>query len=226
MNTITPVIGYQAIYDFIEYLQSVAPEDIADDLTPSDADFSRDTVLQAGLFHATAMQDAAEIEDIAFRLSELAEFLPSIAKTAWYPIAREGGSCRDFEPFEDEITRTWESHCAAVASSACHLLFNDVPTLFEFHSKLAAGNRTRDLRTPRRYMPSWVKKAVYHRDRGICHWCSKSVGAYDKETQFDHMIPLAAFGVNDVSNIVLSCGSCNRRKSKKARRVHRQIFHW
>lgn len=64
-------------------------------------------------------------------------------------------------------------------------------------------------------VPSWVKRAIYFRDRGMCVACSADLSgilAIGPEENYDHMVPLAAGGLNDVSNIQLLCRDCNSRK--------------
>lgn len=67
-------------------------------------------------------------------------------------------------------------------------------------------------------IPRWVQRAVLHRDRGMCVSCNKdlsgqiSVGGIGN---FDHIIPLAKGGINDVTNIQLLCEKCNKTKQSK-----------
>lgn len=53
-------------------------------------------------------------------------------------------------------------------------------------------------------------QARYDEQRGLCYWCG-----IDISTGFerDHVIPLSKGGVNEISNIVCACKSCNRSKS-------------
>ncbi len=65
-------------------------------------------------------------------------------------------------------------------------------------------------------IPKWVQRAVLHRDRGMCVSCHKDLSGQINigETEnFDHIIPLAQGGINDVTNIQLLCESCNKSKS-------------
>jgi hypothetical protein len=67
-------------------------------------------------------------------------------------------------------------------------------------------------------IPEWVKKAVYHRDRGCCTYCHRDLSGLiniSSEEHFDHIVPLAEGGINDVTNIQLLCAECNLRKGKK-----------
>lgn len=67
-------------------------------------------------------------------------------------------------------------------------------------------------------IPMWVKRAVFYRDRGMCSLCQKDLSGIlstQPDSQYDHMIPLAEGGMNDVTNIQLLCQSCNGEKSGK-----------
>ncbi len=61
-----------------------------------------------------------------------------------------------------------------------------------------------------RYVPAYVKQAVWARDGGHCVACGSSV-----DLQYDHDIPFSRGGANSVENIRLLCEDCNRKKSDK-----------
>ncbi|WP_418789557.1 HNH endonuclease [Paenarthrobacter ilicis] len=60
----------------------------------------------------------------------------------------------------------------------------------------------------RRAIPDDVKQYVWTRDEGQCRACG-STG----ELQYDHVIPISKGGSNNVENLQILCGPCNRRKS-------------
>lgn len=67
-------------------------------------------------------------------------------------------------------------------------------------------------------IPQWVQRAIFFRDRGRCVYCLADLSGLLSllaEENFDHIIPLAQFGSNDVSNIQLCCRTCNSKKLKK-----------
>lgn len=64
-------------------------------------------------------------------------------------------------------------------------------------------------------IPGWVKRAVFYRDRGLCAICHRDLsGVLNIFTaeHYDHIVPLARGGLNDVSNIQLLCEGCNLKK--------------
>jgi hypothetical protein len=76
-------------------------------------------------------------------------------------------------------------------------------------------------RIKRKSIPSWVKNAVFHRDKGRCVYCNTDLtGIINHLTakNFDHIVPLDIFGTNDPCNIQLTCETCNKSKSNKSNR--------
>jgi 5-methylcytosine-specific restriction endonuclease McrA len=66
-------------------------------------------------------------------------------------------------------------------------------------------------------IPEWVKRVIRHRDKGRCVFCGKDVvGIYETQDsrleQFDHIVPLNEHGINDFTNMQLTCYGCNREK--------------
>jgi hypothetical protein len=65
------------------------------------------------------------------------------------------------------------------------------------------------------HFPGWVQRAVYFRDRGMCVICHKDLSgivAIGCQENYDHIVPLASGGLNDVTNIQLLCRECNISK--------------
>jgi len=70
----------------------------------------------------------------------------------------------------------------------------------------------------RAHIPEWVRRAVFFRDRGMCAACNKDLSGLvtvNNPKHFDHIIPLANGGINDVTNIQLLCETCNLIKGRK-----------
>jgi 5-methylcytosine-specific restriction endonuclease McrA len=58
----------------------------------------------------------------------------------------------------------------------------------------------------------WQLDDIYKAQHGCCHWCGEFVGL---TFEIDHVIPLSRGGVDDPSNIVVCCKTCNRSKGYK-----------
>lgn len=78
-------------------------------------------------------------------------------------------------------------------------------------------------------IPEWVRNAVFFRDRGICVLCHSDLTGLvniHSESNFDHIVPLARGGMNDVTNIQLLCGGCNKRKSAGSPATSAEVEAW
>lgn len=106
-----------------------------------------------------------------------------------------------------------------------HVLFNDIGFLQNFNSLCSryiessgfgAELRTRKGCLKRVAIPVWARRAIFHRDKGECRACKRSLATIINrlETErYDHIVPLACFGANDVTNLQLLCEPCNLAKS-------------
>jgi len=78
-------------------------------------------------------------------------------------------------------------------------------------------------------IPMWVKKAVYHRDRGHCVFCNRDltglVSIFNNK-HFDHIVPLSEGGINDITNIQLLCETCNTGKGNRSTKSSKQYERW
>lgn len=112
-----------------------------------------------------------------------------------------------------------------------HILFADLIFLQRFNALCAgyieqsgfgADYRTSAGTLRRVNIPVWARRAVFHRDRGECRSCKRSLAAIINrlETErYDHIMPLARFGPNDVTNLQLLCEPCNSAKSSRREAV-------
>lgn len=65
--------------------------------------------------------------------------------------------------------------------------------------------------------PVWAQRAVFFRDRGRCVMCDKDLSGLSNLANvenYDHIVPLALFGLNDISNLQLLCVECNQLEKK------------
>lgn len=114
-----------------------------------------------------------------------------------------------------------------VSDATFQLLFSDLPFLAAFHERVASlvddyprsGWETmfRGSGALRRasHLPTWLRKAVFFRDRGRCRRCERdltgTVSTYS-DVHLDHLRPLAQSGTNDATNFQLLCAECNLAK--------------
>jgi hypothetical protein len=112
-----------------------------------------------------------------------------------------------------------------ITDEVFHVLFGDVAFLQAFNrlcagyieqSGFGAQYLTRGGTLKRVAIPVWAKRAIFHRDKGECRACKRSLAAIinrlDTE-RYDHIVPLASYGANDVTNLQLLCEPCNLRKA-------------
>jgi len=61
--------------------------------------------------------------------------------------------------------------------------------------------------------PKFSRRSILLRDRFCCQYCGKRFPAND--LTFDHLIPRAAGGKTEWTNIVMACEPCNSKKADK-----------
>jgi hypothetical protein len=85
----------------------------------------------------------------------------------------------------------------------------------EQNNKLLTVNSDGETVLRRVEPPQWAKRAVFFRDQGYCCGFGRNLEnsrSPINRAQYDHIVPLAAGGLNDVSNLQLMCESCNNEK--------------
>ncbi|GAA2062869.1 hypothetical protein GCM10009839_87610 [Catenulispora yoronensis] len=81
----------------------------------------------------------------------------------------------------------------------------------------------------RKSPPEWARRAVFFRDRGCCVACHRDLTgllSLLSKKNFDHMVPLAQGGLNDITNLQLLCDKCNLEKSDKTVATSSQYQLW
>lgn len=122
-----------------------------------------------------------------------------------------------------------------------HLLFGNRAFLRKFNVAVANWIRNHEIAVPveflndngtikRAFMPKWVRDAVFFRDHGRCVFCHADLSgllSLDQLDQFDHIVPLAAGGINDPTNVQLLCEACNLKKGDVGSKTgHRYPAWW
>lgn len=164
--------------------------------------------------------------------------IPCTGFRAW--LREQGVSLNDLS--EDHIAEyhrelydigTLEALIEQMAAEVFHVLFGNRALLQNLHLYIASIVRITDVesvdarhraqltakgRVRRVAIPQWARRAVFYRDRGLCTRCHGDLSGLvstQPENNFDHIVPLAEGGINDVTNLQLLCGTCNRGKSQR-----------
>jgi HNH endonuclease len=133
----------------------------------------------------------------------------------------------DAEAFWDFVSESDAFHAAMdeLADEVFHVLFNDVGFLHRFNRLCADyienSGFGENLKTARGTLkrvriPVWARRAVFYRDKGECRSCKRSLAALINQLEterYDHIVPLACFGPNDLTNLQLLCEPCNLKKA-------------
>lgn len=143
---------------------------------------------------------------------------------------------RCWEHFEEtRLSQDYEDLLHRVADEVFFVMFTNRATLQQLHRYLS-GHVVSDYdadyirtefpeiqryytesgRLRRTVIPKWARRAIFFRDRGICTTCRKDLSGLlntMSRENFDHIVPLARGGLNDVTNLQLLCESCNKSKS-------------
>lgn len=154
-------------------------------------------------------------------------FLREFLRT--YEVEVPAETLDDEDTFADFISECDRFHDAIdeITDEVFHILFNDVEFLQKFNDLCAdyiEGSgfgqefTTRSGTLKRAPIPKWVRRAIFYRDKGECRSCKRSLTAIitrlDTE-RYDHIVPLARYGANDLTNLQLLCEPCNTKKAAK-----------
>ena len=124
-----------------------------------------------------------------------------------------------------------------ISDEIVHILFDNMDFLVRFNQRMSEivennniendynnkinfpKDRMKKDGTIRRcYIPKWVEMAVFYRDYGHCVFCGcdlTSTISTLNNSNYDHIVPLHKFGINDPCNIQLCCERCNKKKGGK-----------
>ncbi|VUZ28879.1 Uncharacterised protein [uncultured Comamonas sp.] len=83
----------------------------------------------------------------------------------------------------------------------------------DFDRSLLASNGTLARVRP----PRWAQRAVFFRDRGRCVLCDSDLTglmSIENVENYDHIVPLSRWGINDITNLQLLCAPCNQRDKR------------
>jgi hypothetical protein len=63
------------------------------------------------------------------------------------------------------------------------------------------------------HVPMPTKSGVYHRDRGVCAYCGRTITL--AEATLDHVVPQSMNGPDTWDNLVTACRRCNEKKANR-----------
>ncbi len=164
-------------------------------------------------------------EDTYFELEMLMDYYGVEYKDLKYRYIDDDG-----EYASELYERYLEQLFGVVVEDAFTVLFNDKNFLYEFNEQLSeviSQCKVKDYPSFMQkdgvikrcsYFPVWLKRAVFHRDKGRCQICGTDLTKIlnlDNSENYDHIIPLKLSGVNDPTNIQLTCEHCNKSKGAK-----------
>lgn len=89
----------------------------------------------------------------------------------------------------------------------------DWDSVEELDRSLLASNGTLTRVRP----PRWAQRAVFFRDRGQCVLCGKDLTglvSIENVENYDHIVPLARWGLNEITNLQLLCVPCNQYEKR------------
>ena len=146
----------------------------------------------------------------------------------------------EYHPLQDSTIYDWfqakkvllKKLFEIISEEVVHVLFNNKQFLAKFNTlvrnvirdeddtyknimKWPENSKNVDGTLKRHEIPIWVKRAVYHRDKGHCVFCNCDltwIVNILRQKNFDHIVPLKDYGTNDPCNIQLTCESCNKSK--------------
>jgi 5-methylcytosine-specific restriction endonuclease McrA len=153
-------------------------------------------------------------------------------KVKWVESTKVADACYDYF-LELKLTEDYDRLLVQIGEEVFHTIFpnrrllarlNEVLAVYASEhgpdsladlpevARLFSGKGRLKRVTPR----PWVRRAVFFRDRGYCALCGADLsGLLDSlpARHFDHIVPLALGGLNDISNLQLLCQPCNSWKS-------------
>lgn len=139
-----------------------------------------------------------------------------------------------FEQYLEQFVELFDK----MADDAFYILFNDRIFLHKFNNLII--ETIKELEFPKEYLtkkwtikreriPSWLKKAVFHRDKWRCVFCNTDLTNLIntlESSNYDHIVPLDLFGTNDPCNIQLTCEYCNKFKRNKHSNTSSTYIPW
>lgn len=230
MAFIQPFPKYSALHCFIEFIINII---IDDEISNIKLDIRQDQLSSRSDFMNDVLERAGELHPSILPINEALTYY-GIEHTPFQDWLKERG--RDFlEARDNDVSEYYDDlrlegefdvMLEKAVQEAFFVLFQNRELLLLFNQMMARQISDIDLGDEgvfasagvlrRVTIPTWVKRAAYYRDRGLCTICHRDLSGelnISNREHFDHIVPLAQGGLNDVSNIQLLCQNCNLKKS-------------
>ncbi|MGE1001455.1 HNH endonuclease [Ralstonia pseudosolanacearum] len=155
------------------------------------------------------------------------EFLKDKGKTL------KGANADDIYEYMNEvwISAAYENLMKQTVNEVFHVLFQNRELMMRFNcyisgilenARCGQVDLDRSLLAPNGTLarvrpPKWAQRAVFFRDRGRCVLCDRDLTglmSIDNVENYDHIVPLSRWGINDISNLQLLCAPCNQRDKR------------
>ena len=228
---------YNSIYELADLIDGSIKAEVAfwnyneEYFIETSSKFSKDTLLHLYIvitainFYRRDFRKSPEIYEDEEDLEKWYSLFQTYSVEFIKPNLKNNQSPEDWLESESEA---FFSLFEKMADEVFYILFANRDLLLKFNSLVAdtveETQFPRDLITKkgtirRVAIPQWVKKAVYHREKGRCVFCNSDLTGIINifnTSNYDHIIPLDLFGANDPCNIQLSCEKCNKSKNNKA----------
>jgi hypothetical protein len=173
------------------------------------------------------------LDELRTLVREIGELYASDEAGYWRQLERTGRRklIAKFKALSTEqrepLNQMREAYACEVADRILHdrqLCFFIAQTVMDIGFDGETVNGLRSLWVNREAWPERVKTIILARDRGRCAACGTDM-AQDlrAEKHFDHMIPIARGGCNDLVNLQLLCSACNLRKSDNSSEVMNSV---
>jgi hypothetical protein len=225
-----PFRPHSAFHGFIAYVvETIAHHDFSDvDLAQCQRDLAAFARVPAAL--EDLKPDLLSIEE-AFAVHDI-EYYPFRHRLAERRRTFASATQDDLDEYLEEtwLGEAWERLLEQFTAEVFLILFQNRSLLLLFNDMMSDHVRSTcisELDEPYRSrfredgvlkrapIPKWVRRAVYFRDRGRCVLCRADLSgtlSLRSVEHFDHIVPLARGGLNDVSNLQLLCSKCNLKK--------------
>ncbi|MCG3754773.1 HNH endonuclease [Amycolatopsis sp. Poz14] len=166
---------------------------------------------------------------------DMVEIRPKVSE--WRESSKVADACYEYMLNDLRLSQIYHDLLARIADEVFHVVFinrvlmarlNEIismkvreigPETVEEYGGDAANFLRGGFRLKRTAPPAWVRRAVFHREKGRCALCRANLSPVLSSIpgyQFDHIVPISHGGLNDLTNMQLLCESCNKSKSNSS----------